>query len=94
MKRSTALTTEHEYGTYRHHRHSSLSHRRIHISNTHGHGHGMTNFLVGLFVGWVAFTSTGREAIAIAYYYADKASDKIVERVAEDMPKPVPPRSK
>jgi hypothetical protein len=54
----------------------------------------MTNFLVGLFVGWVAFTSTGREAIAIAYYYADKASDKIVERVAEDMPKPVPPRSK
>jgi len=54
----------------------------------------MTNFLVGLLVGWVAFTSTGREAAMIAYYYADKASDKIAERVAEDIPKPVPPSAK
>ena len=52
----------------------------------------MTNFLVGFALGWVIFTDTGREAAAIAYYYATQASDRIAHRVAEDLPPPVAPR--
>ena len=53
----------------------------------------MSNFLWGIFIGWVAFTSTGREAAMIAYYYMDQAGEKISKRVAEDLPEPIaPPR--
>lgn len=53
----------------------------------------MTNFLFGLAFGWVVFTSTGREAAMIAYYYMDRAGERIADRVAEDLPAPeAPPR--
>jgi len=52
----------------------------------------MTNFLAGLALGWAIFTDTGREAAAIAYYYATQASDRIAHRVAEDLPPPAAPR--
>ena len=52
----------------------------------------MTNFLAGLALGWAIFTSTGREAAAIAYYYATQASDRIAHRVAEDLPPATAPR--
>ncbi len=52
----------------------------------------MTNFLVGLAFGWVIFTNTGREAAMIAYYYMDKAGERIAHRVAEDLPPPTAPR--
>ena len=53
----------------------------------------MSNFLFGLAIGWVVFTSTGREAAMIAYYYMDKAGERIADRVAEDLPAPeAPPR--
>lgn len=53
----------------------------------------MSNFLFGLALGWVIFTSTGREAAMIAYYYMDKAGEHIADRVAEDLPDPkLPPR--
>ena len=53
----------------------------------------MSNFLFGILVGWIAFTSTGRESLMIAYYYLDKAGDKISARVVEDLPKPVLPEA-
>ena len=53
----------------------------------------MTNFLVGLAFGWVVFTSTGREAAMIAYYYMDRAGERIADRVAEDLPAPEAPQS-
>ena len=52
----------------------------------------MTNFLIGFALGWAVFTDTGREAAAIAYYYATQASDRIAHRVAEDLPPPTAPR--
>ena len=53
----------------------------------------MSNFLFGILVGWIAFTSAGRESFMIAYDYLDKAGEKVSERVREDLPKPVPPRT-
>jgi hypothetical protein len=53
----------------------------------------MTNLLVGLALGWVIFTSTGREAAMIAYYYMDQAGERIADRVAEDLPEPQAPPS-
>jgi hypothetical protein len=51
----------------------------------------MFNFFFGILIGWLVFTSTGRESAMIAYYYMDRAGAKISERVQEDLPKPVLP---
>ena len=48
----------------------------------------MHNFIFGLVLGWVIFTDAGRESAMIAYYYLDKAGDRIATRVAEDLPEP------
>ena len=53
----------------------------------------MSNLLVGLALGWVIFTGTGREAAMIAYYYMDRAGERIADRVAEDLPEPQAPPS-
>ena len=50
----------------------------------------MGNFLWGVAIGWMIFTQTGRDAVAIAYYYATKAQINISERVQEDIPAELP----
>jgi hypothetical protein len=50
----------------------------------------MSNFLWGIAIGWMIFTQTGRDAVAIAYYYATKAQLNISERVQEDLPAELP----
>lgn len=53
----------------------------------------MGNFLWGVAIGWMIFTQTGRDAVAIAYYYATKAQVGISQRVQEDLPAELPMRT-
>ena len=47
----------------------------------------MSNLLIGFFLGWVAFTASGREAFVIAYGALDAAGAKIVTIIADDLDK-------
>ena len=47
----------------------------------------MSNMLIGFFIGWVAFTASGREAFVIAYGALDAAGAKIVTIIATDLDK-------
>jgi hypothetical protein len=47
----------------------------------------MSNLLIGFFIGWVAFTASGREAFVIAYKALDTAGASIVTIIADDLDK-------